>query len=38
MTIQTGLAQHVAISMTSLPDLLTLYRNYPRVARIAEGL
>ncbi|MBK7271504.1 MAG: transcription-repair coupling factor [Flavobacteriales bacterium] len=24
--------------MTSLPDLLTLYRNDPRVARIAEGL
>jgi len=25
-------------SLTSLPDLLTLYRNDPRVARIAEGL
>jgi len=25
-------------TLTSLPDLLTLYRNDPRVARIAEGL
>ena len=25
-------------TITSLPDLLTLYRNDPRVARIAEGL
>ena len=26
------------MALTSLPDLLTLYRNDPRVARIAEGL
>ena len=26
------------MNLTSLPDLLTLYRNDPRVARIAEGL
>ncbi len=38
MNIKTGLAQHEASRMTSLPDLLTLFRNDARVARIAEGL
>ena len=38
MNIKTGLVQHEASRMTSLPDLLTLFRNDARVARIAEGL
>ena len=38
MNIQTGLAQRAIRSMTSLPDLLSLYRSDPRVARVTDGL